>query len=141
MFCAAIDSHEPLENVVKFSYLIAVDAIAGLKVSNVTYTEAMDLLKRRFGDDHVIISTHMDKLLNIAAVESMNDVKKLREMYDQIESNVRSLGALGLPVSGYEQLVSPNVINKLPAELRIAITRRVKNLHLSKILRCINEKV
>eukprot|EP00795_Rhopilema_esculentum_P011143 gene11143-20028_t len=73
-FCITkIESRLKLEGV-------AADAIAGLKVSNATYSEAIDLLKRRFGDDQVIISTHMDKLLNIAAVESMNDAKILREI-------------------------------------------------------------
>ena len=66
IFQAAIDSDETLDNVVKFSYLkahlegVAADTIAGLKVSNATYSEAIKLLKARFGDDQIIISTHMD---------------------------------------------------------------------------------
>ena len=72
-----------MENVVKFSYLkahlegVAADAIEGLKVSNATYSEAITLLSAQFGDDQIIISTHMDKLLNIPAVESLKDIKKL----------------------------------------------------------------
>ena len=147
IFRAAIDSDESMENVVKFSYLKAhlegaeSDAIAGLKVSNATHSEALELLRARFGDDEIIISTHMDKLLNIPAVESLKDIKKLRETYDRIETHVRSLGALGVPATGYQQLLAPIIVNKLPSELRIAITRKVKDSDLSKILESFNEEV
>ena len=62
-------------------------------------------------------------------------------MYDRIETHVRSLDALGLPVSGYQQLLAPIIVNKVPSELRIAITREVKDSDLSKILGCIKEEV
>ena len=83
-----------MDNVVKCSYLkvhlegVAVDSIAELKVSNATYGKAIKLLKSRFGDDQIIISTHMDKLLNIPDLESLNGIKKLREMCDRIETHV-----------------------------------------------------
>ena len=85
IFRAAVDSDKTMENVVKFSYLrahleaVAADAIAGLKVSNATYSEAIKLLTARIGDDQIIISTHMNKFLNIPAVESLEDINKLRE--------------------------------------------------------------
>ena len=83
----------------------------------------------------------MDKLLNIPAVESLKDIKKLRETYDHIETHVRSLSALGVPATGYQQLLAPIIVNKLPSELRIAIARKVKDSDLSKILQSFNEEV
>ena len=38
----------------------------------------------------------------------MNEVRKLRVMYDTIEANARSLGALGVSHRGYEQLLNNN---------------------------------
>ena len=75
-FLAAIDSDETMENGVKFSCLkghleaVEADAIAELNASNATYSEAIALLRARCGDDQIIISTRMDKLLNFPAVES-----------------------------------------------------------------------
>ena len=116
----------------KFSYLKsylvdpAAHAVAGLKVTNSTYKEALDVLHKRFGEVCVIIENHMDALLHCPAVGNMNDVKKLRELYDKLEVNVRSLGALGLHSGGYQQVMSPEILKKLPSELQVMITRRLK---------------
>ena len=74
----------------------------------------------------MIIGNHMDALLHCHAVGNMNDVKKLRELYDKLEVNVRSLGALVLHGGGYQQIMSPEILKKLPSELQVMITRRLK---------------
>ncbi len=69
-FEASIHSDDEIEDIMKFNYLKsylegpAADAVAGLKVMNSTYKEAIKLLESRFGDKQIIISAHMDKLLN-----------------------------------------------------------------------------
>ena len=74
----------------------------------------------------MIIGNHADALLHCPAVGNMNDVKKLRELYDKLEVNVRSLGALCLHSGGYQQVMSPEILKKLPSELQVMITRRLK---------------
>ena len=54
---------------------------------------------------------------------------------------MRSLSALGVPTTGYQQLLAPIIVNKLPSELRIAIARKVKDSDSSKILQSFNEEV
>ena len=74
----------------------AYDAIAGLTLSSANYKEAIDILKKRFGDRQIIISRHMDVLLNLAAVTQDSDLKGLRRLYNDVEANMGSLKALGV---------------------------------------------
>ena len=77
----------------------AARAIDGFKPTNETYFEAVRLLHERFGDKQVIISGHMNKFKELKEVKSMANVKELRNLYDKVESNVRSLESVG--VSGH----------------------------------------
>ena len=87
-------------SVDKFNYLqslldhAALDAIAGLTVSNSNYQQAVEILTKRFGNKQVIISKHMDALMSLDAVNSDRNLKELRRMYDLTETHVRSLKSL-----------------------------------------------
>lgn len=52
----------------------AYKSISGLTLSSATYREAIDILYKRFGKK-LIISKHMEILLNIEAVASEQNVK------------------------------------------------------------------
>lgn len=62
-----------LSDVDKFNYLrsllekLAYDAIAGLGLSSANYGEAIEILKKRFGNRQMIVSRHMENLLNLSA--------------------------------------------------------------------------
>ena len=77
---SAIHLNSSLSDVDKFNYLksllerSAYDAIAGLTLSSANYREAIDILKRRFGNRQMIISRHMDILLNLAPVTGDHDI-------------------------------------------------------------------
>ena len=77
--------------IMKFNYLRSLldgDAaviISGLALTSENYGEAVKLLRSRYGNKQVLISAHMDKLLNLSPVSFCNDVKRLRELYDVIE--------------------------------------------------------
>ena len=43
----------------------------------------------------------MEKLLKLQEVSDVNDVKKIRALYDNIESNVRSLEAMDITSEQY----------------------------------------
>ena len=85
---SAIHQNEELSDVDKFNYLksllkgSAESTIAGLSISSANYTAAVELLEQRFGNNQVIISSHMDNLLKITSVSTSADVTKLRHMYD-----------------------------------------------------------
>ena len=87
-------SNDQVSDVDKFNYLrsllenSAYDAIAGMTLSSANYQEATDILKKHFGDQRLIISRHMDVLLNLSAVKLENDLKGLPRLYNDVEANV-----------------------------------------------------
>ena len=71
-------------------------AISGLTLTAANYSEAISVLKSRFTQKEAIIDAHMEALLNVPAISSKKDVKGLRRIFDSIETNIRSLKALGI---------------------------------------------
>ena len=69
----------------------------------------------------------METLLNISSVKSGLNIQALRQLHDLIESQVRSVKSLGVSSSSYGSLLSSVVTSKLPQDLRLIITREVKD--------------
>ena len=67
----------------------------------------------------------MDTLLNLEQVSSHNNIQALRHLYDQVESPVRSLKSLVIAADSYGNLLLPLLTKKLPADLRLVISREV----------------
>ena len=65
----------------------------------------------------------MDSLLKPPEATSMGEVKKLRNIYDKLESYVRSLQNVGVSPDTYGSFLAPVVMSKIPQELRILISR------------------
>ena len=74
----------------------ATQAIQGLGLSAQNYDDAIEILNSRFGKKLVVISSHMDALMKITTVKSIQDTRGLRNMYDRVESHIRSLRAMGI---------------------------------------------
>ena len=91
----------------KFDYLKgclkgeALSAVAGLALNSENFKEAIDVLKDRFGNKHVLISAHMESLLKISKIKSRDNVKGLRMLYNHVESCFRNLKSLKLDTTGY----------------------------------------
>eukprot|EP00112_Aurelia_sp_Birch-Aquarium-sp1_P017158 Seg3959.1 transcript_id=Seg3959.1/GoldUCD/mRNA.D3Y31 product="ATP-dependent DNA helicase tlh1" protein_id=Seg3959.1/GoldUCD/D3Y31 len=131
-FSSSIDKSEELDDVQKFNYLKsylygnAARALDGLQPTNENYAEAVDMLNDRFGNKQTVISSHMRKFDEIKAVKNITNLIGLRELYDQIESNVRSLQSVGVSPDSYETCLSPKVLQNLPEELRISLMRKLE---------------
>ena len=127
-FEAAVHSNEHLSNVEKMTYLKnyvrgeAELAIKGLKLSNENYEIALDILVKRYGDPQILISAHMNELLNFEVISDINDVKALRLLYDHVETQVRSLYNLDITCKSYGPKLVPVLISKLPSELKLLIS-------------------
>lgn len=67
----------------------------------------------------------MDILLNVEPVTSSHNIKGLRHLYDLVESHTRSLKSLGVTAESYGSLLSPVLLNKLPSEVRLIVSREV----------------
>ena len=79
----------------------AAAMIEGLSLTESNYETAIELLQQRFGDKQVVISSHMDSLLQLPQLRSSTDTKGLRRLYDQIEAHVRGLKSLDVPDTEY----------------------------------------
>ena len=107
-FEAVVHRRTDLTNIEKFTYLrslldkTALQAIEGFFLTAENYTAAWRLLNERFGNEQISISSYMNKILNISPVYLPN-VRSFRELYDNVESNVRALENFGV---SYEQFGS-----------------------------------
>ena len=99
-----------LSDIDKFNYLnsfltgAACEAIVGLSLTSANYQEGIAILKKRFGNSQRIKAKHLDILMNIEPVILSRDLKALRKLHDVVESNVRSLSALGVDSASYGSL-------------------------------------
>ena len=82
-------------------------------------------------------------LLQVEAVSSIMDVKPLRRLFDTISSHVRSLSAMNVQEDSYGTLLCPVLINKIPPELQLILSRKVseEDWNLQTLMAAIEEEV
>ena len=144
----AIHSDPDLSNVDKFTYLQGLlekstrDLISELALTADNYDQVVSILEKRFGNKQMIIHQQMDILLGIEGVSSANNFVALRKLYDKVESNVRSLEALGVGSDSYGSLLSPVLVKKLPNELRLMVSREISgHWELKSIMKILSEEL
>ena len=71
------------------------------------------------------MNKHMDTLLNLPAINSHHDLRGLQHLYDSVEAHVRGLWALGVTADSYGGLLTSILMNKLPSEIRLIISREL----------------
>ena len=146
---SSIHNNPDLSDIDKFNYLrsllerTAFDAIAGLTNSSDNYQQAIDILHKRFGNKQLIISKHMDILLNLHAVQSDHHLRDLRRLYDTTESQVRGIKSLGVESTTYRALLSSILTAKLPPDLRLIISRKISssNLNMDTLLEAFEQEL
>ena len=99
----------------------AARAVSGLQMASQIDEKAIEMLKKRFGRNQVLINAHMESLSKISAPSA--DVQQLRKFYDSCESNIRALETLGVQTDSYGSLLIPIVLKKLPEQVRCTIFR------------------
>ena len=130
-FNATVHKNDKISNIEKFSYLkgyltgAAEKCIEGLSLSNDNYEEAIKLLTERYGNPQLVIASHMDKILKTEKVNTTRNCKDLRNLYDQIESHVRSLHTVGVISEHYGPLLIPIILEKVPDEIKLTISREL----------------
>jgi len=129
----AIHSNVDLALTDKFSYLRsmlrgqAAEAVAGLALTALNYEHAVEILRKRFGNTQLIINQHMEGLLSTASVGTDSDLTGLRRLYSTVEVHIRSLQALGVSKDAYGSLLSSVLMNRLPGEFRLIISRELSD--------------
>ncbi|XP_070380749.1 uncharacterized protein [Dermacentor albipictus] len=129
-FESTIHKNPALHPIDKFQYLTsyltgkAAAAIDGLPLSDRNYEIAVKTLVERFGRDDVIIEEHRSRLLNIRPVHNILDTERLRTLYDEVQTGVRSLEALGVASSTYGVLLLTVLRKNIPNELCLGYCRQ-----------------
>ena len=137
-----------LSDVHKFIYLFGylvgdtLGAISGLAPTSQNYTQALELLEKRFGNPQLIIS-HINTLVKLPAVREQDGFHGLRTFYDQINSHVRSLSTLGVASEHYGPRLSSIILEKGPPEIKLLITRNMNKdiWDLTQMLRSFNQEL
>ena len=118
-----------LEKIAKFNYLKsylkgqALQSISGLTLTADNYDEALNILKRRYGNKQLLISKNIENLLNITPVHSIGDIKRIRSVHDEIEVYARNLQSLDVDKSKYGQMLVSIVMSKIPNEIKLVVTK------------------
>ena len=68
----------------------------------------------------------MENLMKIPSVYSSTDIRKVRRLYDAIEQNCRGLQALGVTSSSYGAVLVPVLLQKLPEDIKLELTRKLE---------------
>ena len=112
-----------------------LQAVGNFPLTNDTYIQAWELLKEKYGNPQLIISTHMNELIKLNKVNGSN-VTELRELYDRIESNVRALKTVGIQQEHFGSLLIPIILEKIPNVIRLQISRQLgkENWNIDKSL-------
>ena len=150
-YASAVHNNRDLSAVDKLNYLksllerSAYDAIAGLTLSAANYSEAVEILQKRFGNKQLIIAKHniMETLLNVEAVSLDHHLKDLRRLFNTTESHIRSLKSLGVEATTYAMLSSV-LLAKLPPDLRLLVSRKVSSseeMIIEDLLRLFEEEL
>ena len=106
----SIHSNTNISEIDKFKGCLrgeALAAISGLMLSSVNYKEPSQLLKNRFGNEQLLISSHMESLLKISKIRSRESTRELRMLYNHVENCIRNLKFLKLDTTGYGSLINP----------------------------------
>ena len=128
-FKSAVHNNSKLTPVDKFTYLksllegTAANTVAGLTLTSENYEKAITMLKDRFGNRQIIITSHLENLTKISKVESVSDVNGLRNLFDMVEGNIRGLESMDIKSDMYGCFLMPLLMQKLPEEFRVLITR------------------
>ena len=126
-FSAAVHDNLSLNDVQRFNYLKsqlygeASQCIAGLQITNTNYAQALQVLKRRFGQPHKIIDAYMQNLINLPSPTS--DIKELKDFYDGMENYIRGLESMGQSYESYGSLLVPIILNKIPESIKENLVR------------------
>ena len=133
-FESAIHGNEELSRIDKFSYLkyyledAAKKVISGLELTERNYRVAVEILKDMFAKPTIIKQAHIRDMMNLNPVFNEKNIKRMRDLYDSLETHFRGLEALGVDQESYSCIVVPTVMEKIPDAVRLNRIRGIKNL-------------
>ena len=132
-YSVAIHTNSSLSDIEKFNYLRSYlteapgECIKGLSLTSANYEKAVEILKERYGNKQILISSYMDVLMKLPKSNDMKDINKLRKIYNSLETSARNLADLGVVITSYGTLLISIISDRIPTELKLLISRKFKN--------------
>ena len=83
-------------------------AVKDLPVTKEVYKEAFTLLKHRYENPQLIISSHMSNLVKLEKAVNLF-VKELRNIFERVEGNIRALNTIRINSDHFAPLPIPIV--------------------------------
>ena len=85
----------------------------------------------------------METLLGVEPVPASDkNSRGLRRLYDEVESHIRSLKALGVEHTSYGAMLAPVLLTKLPPDVRLIVSRKVgTGAKIDQILKHVEEEL
>ncbi|XP_037504566.2 uncharacterized protein LOC119379345 [Rhipicephalus sanguineus] len=130
LFEQVVHNNDQLSTLDKFHYLRASltgDAAAvltGLPPKSRCYNDAKQLLRKRFGNEELLIQEHMKKLIDVTRVRASDDVRGLRRLYDTVSARIRGLETLGRKLDSFSSMLLPIVQRAMPKEILLDFSRK-----------------
>ena len=137
----------------KFTYLQSLlvgeakACVEGLSLTDANYKEAKRLLTERFGRKESIIFAHLQALLTLPVPSTsegnLDRASQLRKLYDVLQGHIRSLASLGVGGDQYGVVLTPVLLSRLPADIRLEWLRNAtgKEDQLNDLLKFLREEV
>lgn len=120
LFHAVIGSDQTLAKVQKLCYLRnhlrkeAEALIEGLPLCNASYDEALKLLNDRYQNKAVIITSHVNRILDFQPIQK-GTALNLRELVSHVRQHTSALKNMGQNVEAWDMLLLPIILRKLDA--------------------------
>ncbi|GBM98500.1 hypothetical protein AVEN_170893-1, partial [Araneus ventricosus] len=129
-FETIIHENNVLSKDEKFSYLKmhlsgkALNVVPGFELSSENYDNCIKILKDIFGRKDVIVSSYMNKIINIEPVKNSSNLNALRRLYDDLITSVRNLDAMSVTSGSYSCMLIPMVLKKTPYNMVLEFNRK-----------------
>lgn len=111
----------------KFQYLIqamivgskARDVIESFPATAKNYEKAIDVLKKRFGREELLIEHYVRELISLVIRNTNSGKGKINvyQLYDKLESHLRALESIGMTRDKYAAMLFPLVESCIPEEV------------------------
>ena len=124
-FQSQVGTLKDLPKSSKFTYLIgqlrgeALKTVQGIIPSEQNYSVLEETLKENFGQPRRIIRAHVCNILRLP--KPTQAPSSLRQFYNSLMGDIRSLEALGINVSACAPFIIPIIEDKLPGKVRSAL--------------------
>lgn len=138
MFRSSIDENESLLPVHRFQYLKStlkgdpLTLIKNLPLTDANYQIAIQLLRERYEHKRLILTHHIEAILNLPSLASMSH-DKVSPFISSINEHVEALRAQGEPVEDWSPVLAVILSNKLDTSIRSKFERRLDRNHLPSL--------